>query len=78
MNINLHTWFMQRELQFCPKHFIKCNAFLTQEAKFWVYENLKGRFYTKDLLVLSLVSDQEQEIYFEDPQEATLYELRWS
>jgi len=78
MNINLYTWFCDRQLEFCPRHFIKCNASLNEEAKFWVYENLKGRFYIKELSVLSLLSEQEQEIYFEDPQEATLYELRWS
>lgn len=79
MNINLHTWFCDRELDFCPKHFIKCNAAYTEEAKYWVYENLKGRFYIKNLSVLSLLSlDSDQEIYFEDPQEATLFELRWS
>lgn len=78
MNINLHTWFSDRELEFCPKHFIKCNAPLTDEAKFWVYENLTGRFYIENLSLLSLFSEADELIHFEDPQEAVMFELRWS
>jgi len=75
MNINMNTWFMERELVFCPIHFIKCNALLTLEAKYWVYEILKGRFYISEQDVFF---DFGTTIYFEDPQEATLYELTWS
>ena len=78
MNINLYTWYGKRELDYCPKHFIKCNAGLTDEAKQWVYEKLSGRFYVTyaggpdwSFLFVNV-------IYFEDPQEAMLYELTWS
>jgi hypothetical protein len=73
MNINYNTWFSERQLDFCPKHFVKCQAPLTTESKLWVYETLKGRFYISDL---DLWLDST--VYFEDPQEATLYELTWS
>ena len=73
MNINLQTWFSERQLDFCPKHFVKCQAPLTTEAKLWVYETLKGRFYISDVELWL-----ESIVYFEDPQEATLYELTWS
>jgi hypothetical protein len=66
---------MERELSFCPTHFIKCNAPLTTDAKLWVYETLKGRFYIKDD---DTFLDFDPKIYLEDPQEATLYELTWS
>lgn len=78
MNINLYTWFSDREVEVCPKHFIKCNAPLTEEAKFWVYENLTGRFHIENSLLMSLFSSENDTIHFEDPQEAVMFELRWS
>lgn len=75
MNINPIHWYTERELEFCPKHFIKCKAELTVEARFWVYENLIGRFYIGSNPTQLFDPDI---IYFEDPQEATMFELRWS
>jgi hypothetical protein len=78
-DINLMTWFADRRLDFCPKHFVKTNAELTEERLLWVYEKCKGRFCVENssskqfsLLFLS------QTISFEDPQEAVLFELTWS
>ena len=73
MNINLNTWFMERELSFCPKHFVKCHTPITTESKLWVYETLKGRFYINHNELFF-----DSNVHFEDPQEATLYELTWS
>ena len=64
---------MERQLQFCPKHFIKCQAPMTTESKLWIYETLTGRFYIDEY---DLFFDTN--VYFEDPQEATMYELKWS
>lgn len=75
MNINLHTWFANRKLQYLPIHFIKCNATLTDEGKFWVYETLTGRFYIE---INHTLFNDENNIYFEDPQEAVIYELKFS
>jgi len=77
MNINLHTWFSERELDFCPKHFIKTSTPVTQESKLWVLEKLSGRFYVSTF-THSLFLDSEGIIYFEDPQEAVFYEIAWS
>lgn len=74
MKINPFTWYGEREVHYLPKHFIRCNTEVTTDRKDWVYENLNGRFYVgtaSDFLFT-------EEIYFEDPQEAMLYELRWS
>jgi hypothetical protein len=75
MKIHPINWYTNRQLTLCPKHFIRCRAEVTTEAKFWVYENLIGRFY--------IGSDERNLfdpdiIYFEDPQEAMMFELRWS
>lgn len=76
MDINLYTWFTERELDFCPKHFIATNTPVDTEKKLWILEKLNGRFYlgikSKDFLM------SEQYPYFEDPQEAVYYELTWS
>ena len=76
-SINLMTWFGQRELDYCPKHFIKTNTQLTKESKLWVLEKLSGRFFISTS-ELSLFFDSEGVIYFEDPQEAVFYEIAWS
>ena len=73
MNINITTWFTERQMNFCPKHFVKCQASVTDESKLWIYETLKGRFYIDDSAIFF-----DSNVYFEDPKEATLYELTWS
>jgi hypothetical protein len=77
MNINLQTWFATRELDFCPKHFVKANTKLTKESKLWVLEKLSGRFFIS-ASELTMFLDFEGIIYFEDPQEAVFYEIAWS
>ena len=79
MNINLHTWFGERELDFCPKHFVPTNTTLNDENYLWILENLQGRFTIipkKDDLVSIFYESKVP--YFEDPQEAIFYELVWS
>ena len=78
MNINLYTWHGDRELDFCPKHFTKCNTVLSESSKMWILEKLSGRFYFENVAFQSFLSLGEQVPYFEDPQEAVLYELTWS
>lgn len=77
--INLITWYSDRELDFCPKHFIKTNTILTDQSKNWILEKCVGRFYIQSM------NDGENLFfygdtvpYFEDPQEAVMYELVWS
>ena len=77
MKINIETWTKAREVSFCPKHFIPSPTFLTHESKLWVLERLHGRFHI-NLVYGNNVFDTQSKIYFEDPQEAVLYELTWS
>lgn len=80
MTINLYTWFSERKLDFLPVHFIATNTFVDDDRHIWVLEKCTGRYYigsrkdTDDWL--SLLT--ESVIYFEDPQEAVLYQLTWS
>jgi len=75
MKINYFTWYGNRQIKHCPKHFVKCNASVSSEARHWVIENLQGRFHIDSATTFLF---DEPTIYFEDPQEATLFELRWS
>lgn len=75
MKLNPYTWFGNRQLNNCPKHFIKCKTELTDESRLYVLENFTGRYfinYSREFL------DHTEEIWFEDPQEAMMFELRWS
>lgn len=82
MNINLITWFSERQVDFCPKHFVQVNTPIDNEKHLWILENLKGRYHIahkntnerNDLLFLF------EDMYpcFEDPQEAVMYELKFS
>jgi hypothetical protein len=81
-DINLMTWFSKRELDYCPKHFVRTNTPLDEERTRWILENLKGRYhitYSRDQNndnLLFLFDDPLP--CFEDPQEAVLYELTFS
>lgn len=88
LSINIDTWFSDRELNYCPKHFVMANTPLTQESKIWVLERLHGRFYIQQgywkswrsnaTTTKPIVPSMENVPYFENPEEATLYELTWS
>jgi hypothetical protein len=76
-NINLETWFTERELSVNPKHFTKTTTPLTPEAKVWILEKLHGRF-SKSLPTVNDFSTGLVEFpTFEDPKEAVFYELAW-
>jgi hypothetical protein len=72
-DINLHTWFMDRELEFVPSHFVTSNTKLTDDSKIWILEKLTGRF--------AITSSEgffgSMTPAFEDPKEALFYELTW-
>lgn len=76
--INVYTWFSEREVSFCPNHFVRCQTPLTNESKDWVMEKLMGRFYITQKSQGGYDWFFNLEIYFEDPQEAVQYELVWS
>lgn len=76
--IDPYIWFADREVEFLPKHFIISNTPLTQESKQWVLDKLKGRFAVVQNNNFFLLEDDLGNIAFEDPSEATFYELKWS
>lgn len=73
-DINLNQWFMNRDLNFVPCHFIKASTSITPESKQWIQEKLRGRYSLTH--TFSVFGDTIPA--FEDPQEATFYELTWS
>ncbi len=78
-DINLYTWFTDRELDYVPKHFTLASTPVTSESREWVLEKLSGRFATT-----SIPFDYQTNhfpnvrIAFENPKEAVFYELTWS
>lgn len=75
MNINLMTWFAERQLDHCPVHFKKASTPIDDKKIYWILENLSGRFYIEVDRDLFNIDDS---VYFEDPKELVLYELTWS
>ena len=75
-NINLETWFTERELSVNPKHFTKTSTPLTPEAKVWILERLHGRFSTHTERTGTWLAVSSYPT-FEDPKEAVFYELTW-
>jgi hypothetical protein len=72
-DINLHTWFMNRELPFAPTHFVVSTTPITDESKIWIQEKLSGRYAMGAIENAFL----EYAPSFEDPKEAMFYELTW-
>lgn len=72
-DINLYTWFVDRNVNPCPEHFVKSKTELTEESKAWIYEKLTGRFSIghSSGFFMGLCPA------FEDPKEAVFYELTW-
>jgi len=74
-DVNLYTWFMDRELEFTPNHFVTSKTPITDDSKIWILEKLSGRF--------SVCSNAKSSFFttmypsFEDPKEALFYELTW-
>jgi hypothetical protein len=77
-SINPITWFSTREVPFVPKHFVKASTPLTTKSLFWVKSTLTGRYSYQANYENSIVFNESMVIFFEDPAELTIYELRWS
>lgn len=77
-DIDPYIWFANREVEFFPKHFVLSNTPLTMESKQWVLDKLKGRFCVVQSGEFFLIDYCLGNIAFEDPSEATFYELKWS
>jgi len=81
------VWFADRRLTFEPKHFTRAKTKLTARSLDWITNNLTGRycignFGEFDSMEFIFSSGSESlglsAPSFEDPSEATLYELTWS
>jgi|APFre7841882654_1041346.scaffolds.fasta_scaffold521050_2 hypothetical protein len=75
-DINLETWFTDRELKICPRHFVPTKTPISKESKQWILEKLHGRFSlsegpNNDFFTIDMCP------WFEDPKEAVFYELKW-
>jgi hypothetical protein len=76
------VWFGKREVTHIPKHFVKAPTPVLEDSYEWVQCKLTGRFgigngldTDNDLMVVTSLT---QYIYFEDPADAMMFELRWS
>jgi len=72
-DLNLSQWFLERELNFMPNHFVRSNTPINAESYAWITEKLVGRF--------SLISGGTHGASFpafEDPEEAVFYELKFA
>lgn len=74
-DINLNTWFMNREMDFVPEHFVKSKTAMTPEARDWILETLTGRFAVMHSIYSTIGA---YSVAFEDPKEALFYELKWA
>lgn len=76
------TWYTNRNLDRCPKHFVVAEAPLTEESKQWILDKLTGRFAivnnVTNLSTLIILDSIMGKVAFEDPKEALIYELTWS
>lgn len=76
--INPIVWFSNRELPFVPKHFVRAPTPVNTQSLFWVKTRLTGRYSYQVNHENTIVFNESMLIYFEDPTEMTMYELRWS
>jgi hypothetical protein len=81
--LNVYTWFSNRELNYIPAHFVVVDTLITQESKQWILEKLTGRF-----CLVEIPNYTDQGSYdswpqfgyypaFENPTEATYFQLMW-
>lgn len=64
-------------MQYCPPHFVTTGTPTTDESTYWILERLVGRFYLHKVYGEEF-GGYKYYPFFEDPQEAILYELTWS
>jgi len=77
-DIDLLSWFIDRELNYVPKHFVRAPTPVNDESLFWVKTKLRGRYSLKTVFNDVIIFNNLDSIYFEDPAECTLYELKWA
>lgn len=78
MIVNPLIWFMERELDFVPAHFIKCPTPISPQSKQWVQNKTNGRFAFAPLDQQGNLVSNTVVVFFEDEKDAMLYELLWA
>lgn len=77
--IDMYKWFGKRELDYIPAHFVRCETPLSEDSRLWVTSRLRGRYaVVQHTDMQTFTIETRYRVYFEDPSEATIYELRWS
>ena len=75
---DLINWYSTRKLEFMPRHFVKASTPITPDSLFWIQSTLKGRYTLITTFSLQVIANSVIVPAFENPEEATLYELTWS
>ena len=79
MTVNPFIWHGTRELTVIPPHFIKCPTEVTDTNKYWIQNNASGRYaFAKSAMNAQYILDLNESVYFENNQDAIMYELMWS
>ena len=81
VDVNKHSWFSERCLEWTPKHFVQTQTPVTPENLLWVWEKTKGRYslcQVKNTDMEDFFVDFREYIAFEDSKEAVYFELTWS
>jgi len=76
--VNPLIWFAERELDFVPRHFIKCPTTLNFQSKQWVQNNTSGRYAFAPMETDGKFITSSFCVYFEDEKDAMMYELLWA
>lgn len=76
--MNPLLWFGERRLDKVPPHFVKCDTPVNDKIEFWVLTKTYGRYCIISVSNDDSIFSDKEIIYFEDPKEAMLYELRWA
>lgn len=69
---------MERELNFVPRHFIKCPTPLSFQSKQWVQNKTNGRYAFAPIDIEDRLVTNMHCVFFEDEKDAMLYELLWA
>ena len=74
--IKPEAWFIERNMAHRPVHFVQATTPATNASIEWILSSLTGRFFLESSIDESFMDTTH--VSFEDPAEATLYELKWS
>ena len=79
-DINPLVWYSNLEIDTIPPHFVKSSTSVTEDNYFWVKTKITGRYTISAVPIndVDMIFDLRPYVFFENPSDAMLYELRWS